>query len=189
MKNKEVWKDILGYEGKYQISNMGRVKSLSREQYNGWNYYMSKEMILKNIPDVYGYLTVGLYDSTKTPPRKTFKIHRLVAQAFIPNHNNHPQINHKNEVKDDNRVENLEWCTNLYNHHYGTAKQRISDKTRNHKNTSKPVLQLSFDGKIINEWKSTQDAHRSGFQQSCISRCCNGTQKSHNGFKWRFAND
>ena len=102
----EIWKDIEGYEGLYQVSNLGRVKSL---KYN-------KERILKIANGTDGYKIVGLTYNSK---RKTFKVHRLVAQAFIPNPNEYPQVNHKDEDKGNNKVDNLEWCDNKYNCNYG----------------------------------------------------------------------
>ena len=110
----EIWKDIEGYEGKYQVSNLGRVRSL--------NYHrMGITKLLKARKDKDGYNMAFLVRSGYNRP---VGVHRLVAQAFIPNPNNYPCVNHKNEVKDDNRVENLEWCTVRYNTLYGTGVQR-----------------------------------------------------------------
>lgn len=105
----EIWKDIEGYEGLYQVSNYGDVLSL----YN--NITLRQRRNYKN------YLFVKLY---KNSVSKQFAVHRLVAQAFIPNPNNLPQVNHKNEIKDDNRPVNLEWCDAKYNINYGTARER-----------------------------------------------------------------
>lgn len=166
--NNEVWKDILGYEGHYQVSNKGRVKSLK----------LGKERILKPRRDVGGYLQVYL---CKNGDKKWCLVHRLVAQAFIPNSNNLPQINHKNEDKTDNIVENLEWCSAKYNNNYGTHIQRIAEKT------SKPVLQYTKDGKFIQEWKSVMDVERNlGYFQSAISACCLGKLKSAYKFVWKY---
>ena len=113
---KEVWRDIEGYEGLYQVSDSGRVKSL--------NYRRSgKEGIIKIWKRKDGYLQVQL---SKDGKLKTHKVHRLVGQAFIPNPEWLPQINHKNEDKANNCVDNLEWCTREYNHSYGTKNERIS---------------------------------------------------------------
>ena len=111
----EIWKNIQGYEGLYQISNLGRVKSL----------HYNKEKILK--PNKYGagYYGVALSKNNK---HKRYSIHRLVAIAFIPNPNNLPQVNHKDEDKTNNRVDNLEWCTNEYNMNYGTRNERANEK-------------------------------------------------------------
>lgn len=121
----EVWKDIEGYEGKYQVSSLGRVRRLAYtfKRRNKWgvcdNVISSGMMSLRNVK---GYLSVKLRDETK---RKHYQVHRLVAAAFIPNPDGLPEVNHKNEDKTDNRVENLEWCTRKYNTNYGTRGIRM----------------------------------------------------------------
>lgn len=110
----EIWKDIKGYEGRYQISNEGRVKSLIG----------SKEKILKPGLNFHGYEKVTLSKGNKV---KAHLVHRLVAQAFIPNPNDYPCINHKDEMKFDNSVDNLEWCTYDYNNNYGSRKLKIAE--------------------------------------------------------------
>ena len=166
--NNEVWKDILGYEGLYQVSDKGRLKSIG----------YGKERILKLVKDRGGYLTVGL---RKNGEVKTCKIHRLVAQTFIPNPDNLSDINHKDEDKTNNSVQNIEWCSAKYNCNFGTRNQRISEKT------SKPVLQFTKDGELIREWKSATDVQRNlGYDNSHISKCCNEKRKSANGFVWKY---
>lgn len=116
---KEIWKDIEGYEGKYQVSNLGGVRCLNYRRTGS-----TKEKIGFTNKDgyiVYQLCTGGIC--------KIALEHRLVAQAFIPNPNNYPCVNHKNEIKNDNRVENLEWCTDKYNTNYGTRNIRISKAT------------------------------------------------------------
>lgn len=110
----EIWKDIKGYEGKYQVSNLGNVRSL--------NYNHTSELKLLKFGYARGYSRVTLWDNGLC---RDYSVHRLVAQTFIPNPNNYPYVNHKNEIKDDNRVENLEWCTERYNILYGTCTQKI----------------------------------------------------------------
>ena len=164
----EIWKDIEGYDGMYQVSNLGRVKSFKQ----------GKERIMKPVYDTYGYLQVGL---SKNGKQKFCSIHRLVAQAFIPNPDNLPEINHKDENKENNSVENLEWCDKKYNNNYGTRNQRVAEKL------SKPVFQYTKDGKFVREWKSTKDVQRNlGYYHSLISECCNGKRKSAYGFLWKY---
>ena len=166
--NKEVWKDIKEYEGLYQVSNQGRVKSLK----------YGKERILKPERTHNGYLRVGLL---KNRNRKMFMVHRLVGQAFLTNSHNLPQINHKDEDRTNNRVENLEWCDGKYNMNYGTRTQRVTEKL------SKPVLQYTKDGEFIREWKSGVDIKSNlGYSRGNISQCCNGKLKWIYGFVWSY---
>ena len=116
----EVWKDIEGYEGLYQVSNLGNVRSL---KYAGGN----KVKLLKQYTDKKGYKRIGLYKNGKY---KLYMVHRLVTIAFIPNPNNLPIINHKDEDKTNNNVNNLEWCTYEYNNTYGTARKRASESRK-----------------------------------------------------------
>lgn len=167
---KEKWCPIKGYEGLYQVSDKGRVKSLK----------FGKERILKSARDTGGYLLVAL---CKNGEQKTYKVHRLVAQAFIPNPNNLPEINHKDEDKTNNSAQNLEWCDSKYNNNYGTHNQRSAEKR------SKPILQFTKDGEFVKEWKSIRDVERNlGYAKQHISSCCNGKRKSSNGFVWKFKN-
>ena len=168
----EEWRDIEGYNGKYQVSSLGRVKSL-RDKYG--NY---REKILKQGKNnKTGYLQVIL---CKEGNVKLYRVNRLVATAFIPNPSKFPCVNHKNEIKTDNCVSNLEWCTYSYNSNYGNCSKKIAEKQ------SKQVYQYSLDGELIKIWKSTQECARQGFGQGNISACCNGERKSHKGFKWSY---
>ena len=168
---KELWKDIEGYEGLYKVSSYGNVLSL---KYCGSN---RKHLLAPN-PDHKGYLMVYLSKKGKT---KTFKIHRLVASAFIPNPHNLPQVNHIDENPNNNKVENLEWCTRKYNLDYGTRVQRMKEKL------ATPVLQFDLNGNFIKEHESQSDAARaiSGTQTS-ISCCVRGIYDSYKGYKWRY---
>ena len=140
----EIWADIEGYEGLYQVSHLGRVKSLGRvvKRTDG-TIQTFKERILKPRLDGSGYSMVMLYVEGKG---KNIKIHRLVAKAFISNVNNKPQVNHINAIKTDNRISNLEWCTNSENqkHAYnnGLNKSRKGTKNHNNKLTESDVLEI-----------------------------------------------
>ena len=118
---KEEWRAIKGYENLYEVSNLGRVRSLERYVKSKTGTRIVKERILKPVNVGSGYLGVGLYKEGKV---RIIYVHRLVAQAFIPNPNNLPEVNHKDENKTNNRVENLEWCTREYNMSHGTRSER-----------------------------------------------------------------
>lgn len=166
----ENWKPVEGYEN-YEVSDFGRVKS--------------SNCILKLRKDKYGYLRISL---RKNRMLKTFTVHKLVATAFIPNPDNLSQVNHKNEDKTDNRVENLEWCTPKYNNSYGTRIERLVQSKTNGK-TSKPVLQFSKTGDFIQEWPSLNEIKRVlGFAISGIYKCCLGRPhyNSAYNFIWRY---
>ena len=127
--SKEIWKDIQGYEGIYQVSSHGRVRSLDRivVRPNGNGDYFAKGKIIYVVLTKHGYNEVHLHKDNKT---KIYKVHRLVAQAFIKNPNNLPCVNHIDENKTNNNVNNLEWCTYKYNNNYGTKKNRQGEKTK-----------------------------------------------------------
>ena len=162
----EIWKDIEGYEDLYQVSNMGRVKSLTRN-------IILKNQIVRN-----GYEGVVL---SVNNIRKGYYIHRLVATAFIPNPDNLPQVNHRDENPSNNRVDNLEWCDGKYNINYGTC---IAKRARS---KSKKVLQFKPDGTFIKEWKSTMDVQINlGFCHSYISECCRGKYAYAYGYIWKY---
>lgn len=140
---KEMWRPIKGYEGLYEISNQGRVKSLTRYCMSfGYRKTLLKEKIMKPSRSPSGYFQVGL---SKNGKRRHFFIHRLVATTFISNPNNYLCINHKDEVKTNNCVNNLEWCTTKYNNNYGTARKRakrtfIINKTKGINDIDKALL-------------------------------------------------
>ena len=135
MEKDEIWKDIFGYENIYQVSNLGRVRGLKRKTGNSTGYYIRKGKILKKAMNIHGYEFVIL---SKNGKRKTITVHRLVAEAFIPNPNHFPCINHKNENRACNIVENLEWCTHKYNSNYGTSQKRKVMAI------SKPIIQMDL---------------------------------------------
>lgn len=127
---KEIWKDIKGFEGYYQVSNLGRVKRCERLKING-HYKNINEMILKGTSDKDGYIVINLYKNSKY---KGFKVHRLVAYHFLKNLKSKPQVNHKNLIKSDNRVENLEWCTNSENMQHARKHKKFNIDRKGAKN-------------------------------------------------------
>lgn len=158
----EEWRDVVGYEGLYEVSDWGRVRR---------NGKILRPAKIKN-----GYLLVSLY---KNGIVRRVYIHRLVASAFIPNPQNLPEVNHRDENKTNNAVSNLEWCTHDYNMNYGTIYERLS----------KPVLQYDRQGNFIREWPSVSKVEEElGIGNSHISGCCLGKRKSAGGFVWRHKN-
>ena len=161
---KEIWKDKKDYEGHYQVSNWGRIKSIK----------FGKERILKqNIRC--GYYYVNLY---KNNIKKQYPVHRLVAEVFIDNPDNLPQVNHKDENKTNNNVDNLEWCSVLYNNTYGTRLQKVSEKMRNRKEWSKPIDVYDLNMNFIETLPSIEECGRKYNVSPCnVSYCCNGGYK------------
>lgn len=179
----EIWKDIAGYEGYYQVSNLGRVRSLDRYIPNsgcykhGMQYIKGK--ILKPHDIGKGYLAVGLMKYHKN---QCAKIHRLVAEAFIDNPENFPCVNHKDENPSNNNVDNLEWCSYKYNTNYGTCVERRTPKIW------KSIAQYDNCLNLIKNWESITAASRStGIDGSSISAVARGKRKSAGGFVWRYS--
>lgn len=197
----EIWRDIGGYEGCYQVSNLGRVKSLPRLQKTRYKR-ISKERILKQFSTgrEKDYRSVKLCKDGK---EKTIQVHRLVAQAFIPNPDNLPCVNHKRESeKWNNCIENLEWCTYEYNNNYGTHNERCAKNRdyfkkvkntdyksigeKNRKKLSKKVFQYNKDKILVKIWESVKETKYFGFNNGTVSSCCLGKRKTHKGFIWSY---
>lgn len=175
----ETWKSIVGYEGLYEISNEGNVRSLFQRS-NRW-----KPGILKPQKDKDGYLQVKLCKDGKG---KVMKVHRLVAQAFIPNPLNLETVNHKDENKQNNAVSNLEWLSMKDNLNYGTHNQRVAEANVNHPKKSKPVqMSDKSTGELLATYPSAHEAKRvTGIAHSSICKCCLGKYKSAGGYIWRY---
>lgn len=165
----EIWRSIKDYEDLYEVSNWGRVRN-------------SRTGLILKPGSSKGYLYVQLYKN-KIP--KMFKVHRLVAQAFLPNPDNLPCVNHKDENPSNNRLDNLEWCTIKYNNNYGTLPERRKLQKRFHK----PVYQYSLDGVFLFEYTSLAEcATVNGYDSSLISRVClnKGEYKTAYGYRWSY---
>ena len=182
---KEVWKDVVGYEGLYQVSNLGNVRSV-----NWGKRGYSKNLYLK--PHNKGYLQVELFKDKK---RKMFMVHRLVAQAFVENANNFPLVNHKDENKANNNANNLEWCDNSYNVCYSLNKRGVETGKRkpttrcNFRRTELKVVQFTLDGCKIQEWDNSRSVFlNTGMSDWSVSECCRGKRKTAYGYIWRYAN-
>ena len=188
MENIEIWKDIQGYEGFYQVSNLGRVKSLERDIYypNGTVHHLKEKILVKRI-DKQGYAIVSPCLNGKD---KTMKVHRLVAMAFIPNPENKPQVNHKDEVKTNNAVDNLEWCDAFYNVNYGTKIERQKQTYKdNYKNGKNKVVKKVFCVELNKTFDSiTRAKEELGIDASKITKVCKGKAETAGGFHWKYAN-
>lgn len=172
----EIWKNIKGFEGLYQVSNYGRVKSLQRKVRwrNGTRTINERVLHFGYDKNYQGYQIVVL---SKNGICKTYKVHRLVAEAFIPNPDKLPQVNHKDESKENNHCTNLEWCSRSYNINYGNR----------NKSVSKSVLQFDMNGNFIKEWGSTMEVQREkGYSNQNISACCNGLYSQSYGYVWKY---
>ena len=184
----EIWKPIKGYEELYEISNIGRVKSLPKVVDLGFAKQNRVEKFLRPIPDGKGYLMVWLF---KNQVKKMWKVHRLVADAFIPNPHSKPQVDHINADKTDNRLCNLRWCTEKENFHNPISYKRNSESKFECKNHhAKSVEQYAINGDYIKTWSCINDVKRElGFHHSHISQCCSGKRNVAYGFIWKYADN
>ena len=186
----EEWKDVVGYEGIYQVSSCGGVR-----------FSDGRPKAIRKDKDGYAITTL-----IKDKVQKTMKVHRLVATAFIDNPLSLPMVNHKDEVKDNNNVDNLEWCTSKHNANYGTRNEKISNKQKGRPNPhckgeknyfygkhfarglhpmAKKVAQLDANGKIMTVFDCTGDAADSvNCSPSAIGLCCRGERHTTKGYKW-----
>lgn len=172
----EIWKDIEGYEGLYKISNLGKIMSfLDNPRNKQKGQHLLNPSILNN-----GYEHVTLYRSPTD--RKKFLVHVLVAKTFLPNPNNYPCVNHKDEVKTNNCADNLEWCTYGYNNSYGTARIRIREAT------SKRVSQYTMNGEWLATYFNAETAAKliKGVTAASIRNCCKGRTDYSKGYIWKY---
>ena len=191
----EVWKTAVYdgevFEGLYKISNLGRILSLNYKN-------TGKSELLEPYERKDGYFQVGL---SKNGEKKDCLVHRLIAETFLPNPENKPQVNHKIEGKEGKSINivifnedgtvnkertTIEWVTPKENNDYGTRNERVSDAQINDPNKSKKVLQFTLDGEFVREWESIAECGRNGFNRSNVSACCRGKQKTHKGFRFMY---
>ena len=180
MAEKEIWKDIEGYEGRYQVSNMNNIKSLERTVWDNRGYYRTvHERILKARKNNNGYLQVSLWKDGKA---KKYLVHQLVAQAFCENPEGYTEVNHLDEDKTNNCADNLEFCSRSYNCNYGTRSKKIGEKL------GKPVIAIDVRTGLKLEFVSSREAEReTGISHGNIIQCCKGKLNSCGGFYWMYA--
>lgn len=165
----EIWKDVVGYEGYYQVSNLGNVRSVDRVVNVRNGTKISKGKRLKPSTNKQGYLFVPL---SKENDVSLARVNRIVAQAFIPNPDNLPAVNHIDRNRTNNKVSNLEWCTIEYNNRYSTAKA---------------IVQYNLSGSKVAEWEAISDAAKeTGINLSNIAQCCRGFRKTAGNYIWRY---
>lgn len=180
---KETWKSIRGYEGLYEVSDLGRVRSLGRavNSKNG-SKQRKRVRVLTQEVTIHGYCRVRLYD--RNGDSKRYAVHRVVLETFVGE--SPLQVNHRNEIKTDNRLENLEYVSARENCNYGTRNQRLSKSIKG--KNSRPVEQLSIEGETLARYSSREEAETVTGVSACnIGRCCTNIRETAGGYKWRNA--
>lgn len=186
----EEWRSVVGYEGLYEVSNTGKVRSLPHLRTSGIpikGKELTPQKRFKNGKvEEGGHLRVSLTKDGKT--KKIF-VHRIVAMAFIPNPNKFPIINHIDENPQNNNVNNLEWCDYKYNSNYGTGRERRvshTDFVSRSKKYYKKVYQYAPTGELVKIWNSRKEAAQAGYTHSAITRCAQKKRRTHKGYVWTF---
>ena len=175
----ENWKSVKGYEGLYEVSDLGNVRHIKD----------GKTTMKTLCPNKRGYVRVQLWKGNKGVHHS---VHRIVAEAFVPNPLGKPQVNHIDENKQNNRASNLEWCTQIENHNHGTINERISASLTNNPKRTKKVNAYDDSGTLVFSFASIREANRQlGVNASDITQCCkkNGTHKHAGGYVWRYADE
>ena len=173
----EIWRDIPGYEGMYQASSMGNIRSVDRVILVGTRKHKRHGKVL--VPRMAGkYLQVNLSCNGK---RKMLLVHRLVALTFIPNPHGLPEVNHKDENPLNNSVFNIEWCDKRYNLNYGNRIGKIK------RCLYKPIVQLTQTNDVVKVWQSAIEVNeKNNWSRASISMCCRGKRKTAYGYKWEY---
>ena len=188
----EIWKDIPEYEGLYQVSNLGNIKSLdimiNCKGAKGIDSHLRKGRILKQNIGTTGYYSVNLSKNGKT---RYIRVHTILAKVFIPNPNDYPCINHIDGNKLNNNLDNLEWCTYSHNnseaYRIGLKTNKYAGKYGKEAQFSKPLLQYSLEDEFIREWENANQVKRElGYCAENIRNVCNGRRKQANGYKWKY---
>ena len=181
----EIWKPIPGHSN-YEASSYGNIRSKDFMCWNGHVWFLKKGRIIKPAPNRKGYYTVSVNgDNYKGCRTKT--VHRLVCMAFLKNVHNLPAINHKDEDRSNNHVENLEWCTNHYNDNYGTRNEKVRKALLDSNKTGKKVGMFDKSGNLICKFRRISEAARlTGCSDDYISCRCRGKVKNQGDFIWKY---
>lgn len=180
----EVWRDVVGYDNKFMVSNMGRVKMLERKVLANKSIKTIKEHILKQHVSTKGYLYVHLWSDNK---KERQYVHKIVLSSFFRCKNANEECNHKNEIRTDNSLENLEWITHKENLNYGNRTRKHSESMKNHPSMSKGVIQMDMNGNFISEYPSLREAGRMlNIHMTNIKDCCKGKYKSTHGYIFKY---
>lgn len=186
----EIWKPVVGYEGLYEVSSFGNVRSVDRiiEYSNGIKHFTKGKILKQFINKKTGYYQISLCKN-----RKTYKVdvHKIVANAFLLNKDNLPCVNHKDETRTNNKVSNLEFCSYKYNSNYGTAIQRMKKSIRLNTDRVKKVSQYDFSGNKIKTYDCISDVAKDGFLPCCVQSCCSHktNEFTHKKFVWIYSED
>ena len=180
----EVWKDVPNYEGIYKVSNFGRIKMVKRTLIDSLGKKINKKEHILKPRTGNRYYMIALYKNGK---REDLLLHRLIAQTFIPNPENKPFVNHKDENCFNNCSDNLMWCTQKENMNWGTINERMSKNSK----SKRKVNQYDMDGNFIKQWDCMTDFYKSkGLKlKTGIIECCKGRRQSHMGYKWKYADE
>ena len=185
----EEWRDVVGWE-RYAVSSFGRVAAYSAPYKCGSRTCRRKPQILRQVQNNNAphYYKVRLSDGNGN--NRSLLVHRIVAEAFLPNQDGLPYVNHKDEDSQNNRVENLEWCTQKYNCNYGTHNARMAKTISETAYQRRSVVQLSLDGKYIKTFPSIKDAaDELCIQRASISICCRKPNRTGRGYRWMYLSD
>jgi hypothetical protein len=194
----EIWKDVVGYEGKYMVSSFGRVLSCLRKVTGRWGKPRTQyPRLIKLKPNKHGYVRISLHDTDHNSNKNQdiyISVHKMVLMAFCENPLNLPSIDHINGIKTDNRIENLRWCTCKENSNNPITKAFMSNAAKKrcseHRTRRKAIVGISIqDPSIVKHYMYMSHAERDGFNASVISKCCSGKLKHHKGYKWMYLSD
>lgn len=187
----EIWKDIEGYEGLYQVSNLGNVRSMDRtimRQLRGKTHTrrLNGRMLKQWNGADYLHVTLSKNGAIFAP-----FVHKLVASAFVENPDGYKQVNHKDENKWNNNADNLEWCDQKYNRNYGTGEQRrviaYMESAESHNRKRTPVIRMDKSGNVEKRYFAMNQVSKDGFNVSNVCLCCEGRRKTHGGYLWAYA--